>query len=93
MIDSILPEITSKLEIDDARKLIESVSLDRYTTVKLHDFDTPLNKDLGLNRQGPFMPINPLKAHKANPYINKPVYKPANNFPYKMKSRGFCTKI
>jgi len=93
LIDSILPEISSKLENDDAKKLVELISTDRYTTQKLHDFDTPKNKDLGLNRQGPFMPINPLKAHKANPYIDRPNYKLPNNFPYKMRSRGFCTKI
>jgi len=73
--------------------LIELISTDRYTTVNLHDFDTPKNKDLGLTRQGPFMPINPLKAHKANPYINRSMDSNMNNFPYKMKSRGFCTKI
>jgi len=93
LIDSILPEITSKLEIDDAKKMIELVSTDRYTTMKLHDFDTPKNKDLGLSRQGPFMPINPLKAHKANPYIDRPLTKAPKNFPYRMKNRGFCTKI
>jgi len=93
IIDSILPEITEHLEEDDEKKLFELVSTDRYSTVKLHDFDTPKNKDLGFNRQGPFVPINPLKAHKANPYMIKPDSKFKNNFPYKMRSRGFCTKI
>jgi hypothetical protein len=93
VIDSVLPEITEHLEEDDERKLYELVSTDRYSTVKLHDFDTPTNKDLGLNRQGPFMPINPLKGHKANPYMNYDDRKLKNNFPYKMRSRGFCTKI
>ena len=88
-----MPEITSKLEIDDAKKMVELISTDRYTTIKLHDFDTPKNKDLGISRQGPFMPINPLKAHKANPYIDTAQTKASKRFPYKMKSRGFCTKI
>lgn len=93
LIDSILPEITPKLENDDIKKMIELISTDRYSTMKLHDFDRPKNKDLGLTRQGPFMPINPLKAHRANPYITAPSHKLNANFPYKMKSRGFCTKI
>ena len=93
LIDSVLPEITTQMEEDDEKKLYDLVSTDRYSTVKLHDFDTPQNKDLGLNRQGPFMPINPLKAHKANPYMIKDERKLHPNFPYKMKSRGFCTKI
>ena len=93
VIDSVLPEITEHMEEDDEKKLYELVSTDRYSTVKLNEFDTPKNKDLGFNRQGPFMPINPLKAHKANPYMNKPDRKLVNNFPYKMNSRGYCTKI
>lgn len=93
LVDSILPEITSRLEKDDVKKLMELITTERYTTIKLHDFDKPKSKDLGLSRQGPFMPINPLKAHKANPYIDRPLHKLHNNFPYKMRSRGYCTKI
>ena len=93
VIDSVLPEITSTMEEDDEKKLYELISTDRYSTVRLHDFDKTKNKELGFNRQGPFMPINPLKAHKANPYMNKPDWKFSRKFPYKMKSRGFCTKI
>lgn len=93
VIDSVLPEITERLEVDDEKKLYELISTENYSTVKLHDFDATKNKDLGFNRQGPFMPINPLKAHKANPYMIKSDKKLANNFPYKMRSRGFCTKI
>ena len=52
--------------------------------------------DINLNRQGPFMPINPLKAHKANPTFNTPVTvkktKTINFHRGKVRAfKGFCT--
>jgi hypothetical protein len=70
--DIILPEIKDFL----IKECLEEFYGSDYVINKftLRDFPLLMDKgeDLNLNRLGPFMPINPLKAHKANPTFNNP---------------------
>ena len=71
--DSLIPELKALLN----KTLIEERSQGDYSFNKFNLLSFPnlheRGEDLNLTRQGPFMPINPLKAHKANPTFNTPV--------------------
>jgi hypothetical protein len=71
--DSLIPELKALLN----KSLIEEKVNANYSFNKFNLLSFPnlheRGEDLNLTRQGPFMPINPLKAHKANPTFNTPV--------------------
>jgi hypothetical protein len=65
---TILPELRNVLKDDLDLKLAESMKFNKHITTKFPSFGQR-GEDLNLTRQSPFMPINPLKAHKANPIV------------------------
>lgn len=68
----ILPELEDMLLNDLNNKLQRHLTINKYSLSKFPTFERR-GEDLNLNRQSPFMPINPLKAHRANPVENKPI--------------------
>jgi hypothetical protein len=67
----IIPELKEMLEDDVGSRISEVITQNMYLKRKFPHLDQR-GEDLNLSRVGPFMPINPLKAHKANPTYNLP---------------------
>jgi hypothetical protein len=66
-----IPEIKLMLKDDVDSKITEVITQNNYLKRKFPHLDQR-GEDTDLSRVGPFMPINPLKAHKANPNFNVP---------------------
>lgn len=69
---NILPELDTMLREDLSNKLKNHLMYNKFSLTKFPTFEKR-GEDLNLNRQSPFMPINPLKAHRANPVDNRPI--------------------
>ena len=69
--DYMIPEIKEMLQDDVSAKLNDVITQNSYLKRKFPHLDQR-GEDTDLSRVGPFMPINPLKAHKANPTYNVP---------------------
>ena len=67
----IIPELQGMLQDDVSARITEVMSQNKYLKRKIPHLGQR-GEDLNLSRVGPFMPINPLKAHKANPTYNIP---------------------
>ena len=70
--NNVLPEIKEILLKENLENFLGTRYVINKFTLKTFPDLTNSGEDLNLNRLGPFMPINPLKAHKANPTYNIP---------------------
>lgn len=67
----VIPELQEMLLDDVGSRISEVMTQNMFLKRKFPHLDQR-GEDLNLSRVGPFMPINPLKAHKANPTYNLP---------------------
>ena len=67
----IIPELKEMIIDDIDHRITAMITQNMYLKRKIPHIHQR-GEDLTLSRVGPFMPINPLKAHKANPTYNIP---------------------
>ncbi len=94
--DTLIPEIRDILIKESFENFLGASYVFNKFTMKTFPNFQDKGEDLSLNRVGPFMPINPLKAHKANPTYNTPVQikfpKPRLGGYNKIRIyKGYCT--
>jgi hypothetical protein len=67
----IIPELQEMIKDDIDNRITAMITQNMYLKRKFPHIEKR-GEDTNLSRVGPFMPINPLKAHKANPTYNVP---------------------
>lgn len=93
MAGSLLPELKTLLR----KNSIGNANSEVINPFNMKSFPNLIDRgdDMNLSRSGPFMPINPLKAHKANPTFNHPTKIKTSKVNFSRGRvrmfKGFCT--
>jgi hypothetical protein len=93
MAGSLFPELKKLLKESSIGNTDSGV----FNTFHLKSFPNLVDRgdDMNLSKSGPFMPINPLKAHKANPTFNHPTKMKTHKINFSRGRvrlfKGFCT--
>ena len=95
MADTTIPELKTLLRKSNFEEnLGENYTFNKFQLMSFPNLEER-GEDTNLSRQSPFMPINPLKAHKANPTFNTPLVPKKSKFNFHRGRlrmyKGFCT--
>lgn len=94
--ETLIPQLKNILDREFEEDCKDGSAHNKFAYMKMPNLQER-GEDMGISRMGPFMPINPLKAHKANPSFNTPLMmKKAKVRLTNARMRlykGFCTVI